>query len=613
MSDKDNDLKYIKKKRYERENTKNSSNEKLGSIIIQKEEEKKNNKYDDQEKLPTYKRNLVIFSLIFLVFLTLILRQTTGIGTENDSITIKKPKNIKISLDYNMVDKEHGQKIKIEVYPKGSDTKDLKWYITDENVLEVKNNMVYGKDKGKAKISLANNTVKSNMLEVESVKFINGINIQNSIKTLPIKSEYKYEVKCEPEDGANKDITIESTDPSIISVKDPKNLIIYAEKKGETTIVFKDNFGNKLKEEVVKVEWDRITDITIDTNEYIMGKGQKYIVSAKLSPKNATFKDLIWKSSNPSIASIDENNIITANGIGTCEIAAMSNDYKISSKMKLTVVEDAIHSNKKYVSGIYDIYSGPSKLHNVIGKTDTLSDVEILGEINGYYKIRDKKGNPGFVKNDVGYFFDNLPKMINGIEYVSSEKYGYQTAGELLSTYMVLKYIGLENITIDDMIKMIETGEEIHIINEDGKEKRVGSNPFDVYVGNVNKSKYDGKYGTYAKQIVKSINRIRKGTAEDVSGTSEEGILSYIDKNIPVVIWSNSENNKFIEDGIEWYTKDNQIIKEKKNFDVVVLIGYNDNYVIINDPIKGANIILKRKDFFENNNRIYRQAFILNK
>jgi len=51
-----------------------------------------------------------------------------------------------------------------------------------------------------------------------------------------------------------------------------------------------------------------------------------YMLSATILPSNATYKTLLWKSTNTSIASVDQNGLVTFVGAGTAVISATATD-----------------------------------------------------------------------------------------------------------------------------------------------------------------------------------------------------------------------------------------------------------------------------------------------
>ncbi len=69
-------------------------------------------------------------------------------------------------------------------------------------------------------------------------------------------------------------------------------------------------------------------------------------------PENASNKNVTFSSSNPNIATIDANGIITGNAIGTADITIST--YNMSSTIHVSVVEDMVHEvilNRETITG----------------------------------------------------------------------------------------------------------------------------------------------------------------------------------------------------------------------------------------------------------------------
>lgn len=70
---------------------------------------------------------------------------------------------------------------------------------------------------------------------------------------------------------------------------------------------------------VTKVEDVNVTGISLNKTSLILTEGESYTLEATITPSDATNKEIIWKSDNESIATV-ENGKITAKSIGTTTI-----------------------------------------------------------------------------------------------------------------------------------------------------------------------------------------------------------------------------------------------------------------------------------------------------
>ena len=92
-----------------------------------------------------------------------------------------------------------------------------------------------------------------------------------------------------------------------------------------------------------------VESITINKKNLELLKGHEETLIAQINPTDAYYKDIIWTSSNPSIASVDSNGKVTAISKGKVVITASSKDGKKSAQCNVTVTYinvDGITLNK---------------------------------------------------------------------------------------------------------------------------------------------------------------------------------------------------------------------------------------------------------------------------
>ena len=125
------------------------------------------------------------------------------------------------------------------------------------------------------------------------------------------------------------------------------NYKIYAKKEGQTIITVRDSINASLvKTVVVNVRSVEVTGIKITTkpsviNAVIMSNriyGNVTQFKATVYPENATCKDVIWESTDPSVAEVDKNGYVTGKKNGTTIIRASTpNGYSDEAQLKVYV------------------------------------------------------------------------------------------------------------------------------------------------------------------------------------------------------------------------------------------------------------------------------------
>lgn len=80
-----------------------------------------------------------------------------------------------------------------------------------------------------------------------------------------------------------------------------------------------------------------VTGVTLDKNTLSIKSGEKETLIANITPNNATNKNLIWKSSDESVATVDKNGLVTGVKKGTATITVTTEDSNYSDTCTVSV------------------------------------------------------------------------------------------------------------------------------------------------------------------------------------------------------------------------------------------------------------------------------------
>ncbi len=83
-----------------------------------------------------------------------------------------------------------------------------------------------------------------------------------------------------------------------------------------------------------------VTSVTINADTKSVKFGETLQLSATVAPSNATDKTVTWKSEDETIATVDENGLVTAIKTGTVTITAKAGEK--TAEVKITVVDDPV-------------------------------------------------------------------------------------------------------------------------------------------------------------------------------------------------------------------------------------------------------------------------------
>ena len=271
-----------------------------------------------------------------LTFLLIVFCALVFVGCKDDV----KP-SIKIDCDKEITLKV-GEEFKVKATLENSDDKDLKLVFESSN-----KEVVSISQEGVLKALKIGNAVVTVSTNKEDVK--TEINVKVIEAVLPTSIELKgknevgvgqtitLEATVLPKDAANKDLEWSSSDESILKVA---NGVVTGIKVGEAKVIAKSKANNDVKAEMTIKVIESINPTSIEIKgESEVEVGQTITLEATVLPENATNKDLQWTSSDETIATVDNNGVVTAVKEGTVTIKVVSKANKdVTNEIKINVV-----------------------------------------------------------------------------------------------------------------------------------------------------------------------------------------------------------------------------------------------------------------------------------
>ena len=140
------------------------------------------------------------------------------------------------------------------------------------------------------------------------------------------------------DDATDKSIIWRSSNPEIATVDADGLVTAVAVGEATVTALAADGSGSRA-ECLVTVNPTLVESISISSGAETLKKGRELALSASVLPASATDASLSWASSNPDVASVESDGLVSAKTVGEVTITATANDGSgISSSFVLTVV-----------------------------------------------------------------------------------------------------------------------------------------------------------------------------------------------------------------------------------------------------------------------------------
>ena len=464
-----------------------------------------------------------------------------------------------------------------------------------------------------------------------------GIRLNRNELTIGLGPEGSEIITYTLEEGLNSSkIDWKSFNESIVTVD--SNGKVTGIREGTTTIRAYIN-GNTstctvtVSSDYVPIERIKLSQSTLNI---LIGTTEK--LTPTITPSNATNQDIIWKSSDESIATIDENGKITTHKLGTVTIIAYINGY--TSTCTVTVIDkielEKITINKSELT-IKEKSSETLKItytpNNATNKKITWkSSDESIATVDENGKINAKKpGNVAIiaVSKDGGYVatckvtVEALSKKVTSISLDKKELNIVTGEKSTLKVTINPSYAENKNVTwksSDDKIATVENGEiiaispgitEIKVTTEDGNKEAVckvtvKSPPIkNISFNQTEQTVYvdsETTLLTISDPANSSIENPIWTSSDDKVATVENGVVKALSIGETIITVSNDDKTITASINIRVVNKP----KEKLN---ITIEGYNLNF---EPTIKDYTLEIGNEDKLKINTNISEEKVIIN-
>ncbi len=207
------------------------------------------------------------------------------------------------------------------------------YLLFDLNVINLKGN---NEDETPIVTNETVTTPPEQVIPVEQISFV------KNDYSIHIGEVTTLEVIITPTVATTSTITWKSSDTSIAEVD--QNGYVIGKKKGIAVITAESDNGIMAKTTVSvtssSVPIIEINQVTLSKNSTRIKVGESEILQVAISPNDATYKTLIWSSSNSSIVTVNENGKIEAIREGSATITVKSSNGK-SDSVSVTVEKNS--------------------------------------------------------------------------------------------------------------------------------------------------------------------------------------------------------------------------------------------------------------------------------
>ena len=264
---------------------------------------------------------------------------STGNGYKAECIVTVETKIIGITVSPNEAEVEVGSTVTLTATKKPSigSTEGLVWSSSNNRVAKVNDDgVVTGIAQGTVTITIKSSSgLVKTKAKVTVVQSPTGITLDKNKVALDISGTKttKLNAKIQPSNAnRNTGITWNSSNTEVATVDQSGN--VTAKANGTTTITATTQNGKSASCTVTVTTL--ITSLTVSPTSKTLKTGETVQLTATKNPSTAT-EGITWTSSNSSVATVNQNGLVTAKGSGTATITVKSSTGGKSVTCTITV------------------------------------------------------------------------------------------------------------------------------------------------------------------------------------------------------------------------------------------------------------------------------------
>ena len=273
-------------------------------------------------------------------------RTDDGSYTAKCTVTVKsdvKVEKISLSPSTLTLDKNSTYKLTYTISPSNAENKGVTWKSSDSSVARVDfTGRVTAVSVGKATITVTTADGGKTASCTVTVKgpAVTGVSLDRTALTLNKGDIRTLKATVYPTDAENREVGWTSSNSAIARVDSSGKVTAVSAGKATITVTTRD--GGKTATCVITVKGSAVTGVSLDRTSLVLGKGESYTLKATVAPTDAENKEVVWKSTDSSIARVDSNGNVMAVAPGKVTITATTDDGGKTASCTVTVKGPAV-------------------------------------------------------------------------------------------------------------------------------------------------------------------------------------------------------------------------------------------------------------------------------
>ena len=349
------------------------------------------------------------------------------------------------------------QKLTATITPPEAKNKNVTWRSSNKTIAKVDDQgLVTAIAPGTAKITVETDDGGFTAIcevTVTDPFAVTGVALDKTDLTLPQGKTQKLTATITPPEAKNKNVTWRSSNKTIAKVNDQGLVTAVAPGKAKITVKTDDG-GFTAICEVTVTDPFAVTGVALDKTDLTLPQGKTQKLTATITPPEAKNKNVTWRSSNKTIAKVDDQGLVTAIAPGTAKIRVETDEGGFAASCNITVLEQGKQPQSTSVNDTTVTLTFEKKVSALFYKIDVYlfkADKEVLF---GSFRLN---ADGALIESRRGSIANDLSFTVRGLK--PSSKYVIKMYAFNASDKLIAVYAPLELTTPTSNIPEISEGE----------------------------------------------------------------------------------------------------------------------------------------------------------
>ncbi|BCN29267.1 carbohydrate binding domain-containing protein [Anaeromicropila herbilytica] len=202
-------------------------------------------------------------------------------------------------------------------------------------------------------------------------------NIENNMLVLKKGDTWQLKTIIEPSNASNKELIYRTSNKKVATVS--KKGKIMAKGYGSAKITIQSADKKEKRTITVKVPEIPVTKVTVSPEEKTITVGNTFLLKATIMPKDASIRNLSYKSSNQNVATVDSKGKVKGINAGCTTITVITLDGKKQTTCKVTVKQKEVKVKSVTLAlKSVDLYEGETKELEIEIKPDNATNKNVI-------------------------------------------------------------------------------------------------------------------------------------------------------------------------------------------------------------------------------------------